>query len=209
MYTTSRLHILTLIAAVLIAAMVAAPTAFAQSAAFHANGDFAGVSYCGNDFCLFLYPSRGQSNGQTSTFLYYQLSTYTATTETDRVGYGQIPNSNFTVKGNTDALSVDTSAVSGFSNFVCTFNFVTGEGSCDTANGGPVAALFTAMPKFYSYRSSGSSSYKFPGGAFTTTGTSSSSFANANVSVFGLTLTNIAASVGQNNNTYISIQKNY
>jgi hypothetical protein len=193
------------------------PAAVAQSAAFHANGAFAGVSDCSESQtsieCIIVNVTVNASTGsasQKTTFLVYDhLITDPSTGALqEALGTGQIPNSAFQVQGQTDSLNVDTSTVAGFFNAFCFFDPNTNTRGCNlAAPGGVVTGTWNVMRNLFTFRIVGTLTRTFPNMILISTGTQDAQAASASVNVLGGMLANFAGNtaVGTNTNTNISV----
>ena len=200
--------------ALLLTLTLCGPAAVAQSAAFHANGafasDFFGCSLTPTSIeCPSVGVSSGTTNGQKTTFLFYDLSIFDLAGNIlqDSFGFGQIPNSAFQVHGQADSLNVDTSTVPGFSNTICVFDS-NGIPTCNPGPGGVVTGTWNVITNF-KFRMTGTVSNIFPNMIFKSVGTTEDQSASASINVLGGMLAGLngSAFVGTNHDTSISVSR--
>jgi hypothetical protein len=192
--------------------------AVAQSGpTFHANGNFADGFSCSPPattvecISVSVFGPGGPTGipGQTATFLFYDDFIFDPNTGIpiqDTNGSGLIPNSAFQVHGKTDSLNVDTSKVPNFDNEFCTFDQF-GNPTCNPAQGGIVTGTWNAIATLLNFQFSGTTRQVFPGVTFISTGTSNFKPALTSLSVLGVVATNATGDIGQEHNTFITVQR--
>jgi hypothetical protein len=171
---------------------------------FQANGTFSDVFFtCNASVCGALSVFLGGSSSAPQTFVFYELFLPDGSFF---FGFGTIPNANVT-KNDSKSLTLaptDTSTIAGFTNLFCDVN-----GNCTESPdfGGIVSGSWTAI-KFVSSRFTFSNVThigQFGTAQFSSTGTSVSFPANAQINVKGNSFTDIG-DIGTQHSTQIAIQ---
>ncbi len=177
------------------------------------SGTFADENVCSGSgsvlSCIFVDVSNASSTETTpgiTPFLAYDIFTTDFSTGAFQEfgGFGQISVTAFKATGATDALSVDTSTVPGFINFMASFDPTTGITTAGPAPGGLVSGTWIELPIQGSQN--GTITNTFPAAKLIITGTSGFNLASASVTVLGVGATGGDAQVGTQHNTTISIQ---
>lgn len=195
---------------VFVVSLLAAVSMMAQSPAaqvqtIHSSGAFANLSAFANGSDLFLNVNRSDNNGQRTTFLNFDIFSFSNNSFSDTFGFGQIPNDSL-VGDSTKrvSLNVDTRQLSSFQTVTCTFDFTTFTESCQPGPFGVIQLDFQQDGAF-STRTISDNDTKFFQFEFRNQQNSDSASASANGSVVGIPITNGFGNIGTNRDTTITL----
>jgi hypothetical protein len=193
------------------ACLLMAASMMAQGAAgikvdpVHSSGAFASVFTFTNNSDINLNVTRSDNNGSTTTFLNFDVFTFTADGFTDIFAFGQVPNDS--LKGDNTkhlSLNVDTSQTPSFQITTCTFSFATFTFTCQPGQGGVVQLEFQQDGNFSNRTISDQHSTFFQVDIHNHVNSDSAS-AFANGSVLGIPVNNGFSSIGTNHDTTITL----
>ncbi len=171
----------------------------------HSSGAFASLSAFNNGSDLFLNVTRSDNNNTETTFLNFDVFTFTPDSFTDTFAFGQVPNDS--LKGDNTkhlSLNVDTSQVPSFQTTTCTFSFNTFTFTCQPGPFGAVQIEFQQDGNFVNRTVSDTHSTFFQFDVHTQQNSDSAS-AFANGSVLGVAVGNGFSNIGTHRDTTITL----
>lgn len=175
----------------------------------HSSGAFANTFTFANGSDVFLNVTRADTNNVKSTFLNFDVFSFTSDGFTDTFASGQIPDDSF--KGDNTkhmSLNVDTSQVASFQTSTCTFSFVTFTFTCQPGPFGVIQLDFQQDGDFTA-RTISDSTFTFFQFSERTHQDSDSASAGVNGSVLGLAVNSGFGNIGTNRDTSISFSSNH
>jgi hypothetical protein len=167
----------------------------------HQDGLFANASAVSNDTSVFAVVSRGSAlfTGQATTFIFFDMITFTPDGFTDTSGVGTIPND--AIKGDDPAhvvLDIDLSQLTTVSGATCTFNIVDSTQNCSPTPLSGVIHLEWRQTKLVSIHATSTFQQTFFQFQINSQVESDSSSAAATGSLLGFDMSNGNGQVGVN-----------